>query len=420
MADFEVKFSEINKSFKLIESGSEGDSGTGLTDAAKQAMLQIARKVAYIDEHGQTYYDDLYDALYGITAVRLNRTSLVMAAIGSTSQLIATTTPAGRTVTWASSDTSVATVDSTGLVTSVALGSCTITATAGRVSATCAVSVVEATLVSIDAVYTQSGTVYDTAALDDLKTDLVVTASWSSGTTSEVASSNYSLSGTLTVGTSTVTVTYGECTDTFTVNVTAAPTLSSISAVYTQSGTVYDTDTLDSLKPDLVVTAHYSDQTTETVTSYTLSGTLTEGTSTVTVSYSGKTTTFAVTVTHYEQKSDMNGWTDGIPYTDLTIVENEYVDRADGSFDPYDGWNRTGYVPCDGASTLVIPQMSGSGGGSRYNAFYTQNHVFISAFEMAHTAAVTVNVPSNAYYFVLSEKASQLAQVISDGIVPHA
>lgn len=73
--------------------------------------------------------------------------------------------------------------------------------------------------------------------------------------------------------------------------------LVSISAVYTQSSTVYDTDTLDSLKTDLVVTAHYSNETTQTVTAYTLSGTLTQGTSTITVSYGGKTTTFNVTVT---------------------------------------------------------------------------------------------------------------------------
>lgn len=72
--------------------------------------------------------------------------------------------------------------------------------------------------------------------------------------------------------------------------------LLSISAVYTQSGTVYDTDSLDSLKTDLVVTAHYDDQTTETILAYTLSGTLEVGTSTITVSYGGKTTTFSVTV----------------------------------------------------------------------------------------------------------------------------
>lgn len=75
--------------------------------------------------------------------------------------------------------------------------------------------------------------------------------------------------------------------------------LISISAVYTQSGTVYDSDTLDSLKDDLVVTARMSDKTTRTVTEYILSGTLSEGTSTVTVTYGGKFTTFNVIVTKY-------------------------------------------------------------------------------------------------------------------------
>ena len=73
--------------------------------------------------------------------------------------------------------------------------------------------------------------------------------------------------------------------------------LVSISAVYTQSGTVYTTDSLDSLKSNLVVTAHYDDSSTQTVSAYTLSGTLAEGTSTITVAYGGKSTTFNVTVT---------------------------------------------------------------------------------------------------------------------------
>lgn len=72
--------------------------------------------------------------------------------------------------------------------------------------------------------------------------------------------------------------------------------VSSISAVYTQSGTVYATDSLDSLRADLIVTATYEDSSTAVVAGYTLSGTLTVGTSTITVTYSGKTTTFTVTV----------------------------------------------------------------------------------------------------------------------------
>ena len=76
-----------------------------------------------------------------------------------------------------------------------------------------------------------------------------------------------------------------------------AKALLSITAVYTQSGTVYDTDSLDSLKSDLVVTAYYDDGTSVLVTSgYTLSGELTVGTSTVTVTFGNKTATFNVTV----------------------------------------------------------------------------------------------------------------------------
>lgn len=70
-----------------------------------------------------------------------------------------------------------------------------------------------------------------------------------------------------------------------------------ISAVYTQGGTVYDTDSLDSLRANLVVYAHYTSDT-EVETGYALSGTLSAGTSTITVSFGGKTTTFDVTVTH--------------------------------------------------------------------------------------------------------------------------
>ncbi len=74
-------------------------------------------------------------------------------------------------------------------------------------------------------------------------------------------------------------------------------TLESITAVFTQgSAVIYDTDSLDTLKQYLTVTATFSDSTTATVSDYTLSGTLTAGTSTITVSYGGKTDTFSVSV----------------------------------------------------------------------------------------------------------------------------
>ena len=79
--------------------------------------------------------------------------------------------------------------------------------------------------------------------------------------------------------------------------VAASVTVTSISAVFNQGNNkVYTTDTLDSLKQYLTVTASYSNGTSGVVTGYTLSGTLTKGTSTITVSYGGQTTTFTVTV----------------------------------------------------------------------------------------------------------------------------
>ncbi len=196
----------------------------GLSEEVKQALLQLAQKVAYIDDQGQTYYDDLYNALYP-----------------------------------------------------------------------------PKTVVSITAVFEQGTTViYDDTALNDLKQYLTVTAKYDDNTTAILPDASYTLSGTLEAGTSSVTVNYNGVVTSFDVVVTARPALSSITAVYTQSGTVYDTDTLDSLKNDLVVTAHYSDSSTQTVPAadYTLSGALTLGTSTITVSYGGKTATFNVTVTY--------------------------------------------------------------------------------------------------------------------------
>ena len=73
--------------------------------------------------------------------------------------------------------------------------------------------------------------------------------------------------------------------------------LASISAVYTQSGTVYASDSLESLKEDLVVTGTYTDGSSAIVTDYSLSGSLVAGTSTVTVTKDGKTAKFTVTVT---------------------------------------------------------------------------------------------------------------------------
>ncbi|WP_459481259.1 Ig-like domain-containing protein [Clostridium saccharoperbutylacetonicum] len=76
--------------------------------------------------------------------ISLNKASTNL-TIDDSETLIATTTPAGISVKWSSSDTSVATVDSNGKVTAIGAGTATITATTldgSNLSASCIVTVV--------------------------------------------------------------------------------------------------------------------------------------------------------------------------------------------------------------------------------------------------------------------------------------
>ena len=79
-----------------------------------------------------------------VTGISLNTSSMTM-KVGETKALSATVTPSNatdKTVTWISSNTSVATVDSNGKVTAKSAGSATISATAGSFTANCSVTVV--------------------------------------------------------------------------------------------------------------------------------------------------------------------------------------------------------------------------------------------------------------------------------------
>ena len=88
------------------------------------------------------------------TSISLNQTSMYL-PIGSSQNLTATVLPASasdKTVTWTSSEESVATVDANGHVTGVATGLATITATTNdgsNLSASCAVTVTQVTASSI-------------------------------------------------------------------------------------------------------------------------------------------------------------------------------------------------------------------------------------------------------------------------------
>ncbi len=77
------------------------------------------------------------------TAIELDRTSASL-VIGEKTTLTATVSPSDTTdptVTWTTSDATVATVDENGVVEAIAAGKATITATCGAVSATCEITV---------------------------------------------------------------------------------------------------------------------------------------------------------------------------------------------------------------------------------------------------------------------------------------
>ena len=200
-----------------------GGGGSGVTDDLKVALLQIASKVAYIDDDGQEYYDDLYNALYDttwqvtntLTHCSSSNSAESVTKNGSYSATI--TASVGYTLTGATVSITMGGND----ITSTAYSNGTISIASVTGALVISISAAAKTVSSISAVYTQSGTVYDTDSLDSLKADLVVTAVYTDSSTEVVPSTDYTLSGTLMAGTSTITVSYEEKTTTFSATVTA-------------------------------------------------------------------------------------------------------------------------------------------------------------------------------------------------------
>lgn len=127
-----------------LEEGGGGGSSTGITNAVKQALLACFENVAWATEDGQDYYDALLASMeVPATAISVRPSTASFSSASKTQQLAASITPrdSSDTIVWTTSDSSVAMVSNSGLVTPIANGSCTITATAGNVSATCSVTV---------------------------------------------------------------------------------------------------------------------------------------------------------------------------------------------------------------------------------------------------------------------------------------
>lgn len=295
-----------------IENGIEaaaqgGGGGTGeLSDDIKQALLSCFNNVAWTTLYGQDYYDDLYNALYPYAPVTLESITAVFTQ-GSTVIYPTDTLDDLKpmlVVTAHYSDSSTETITDYTLNGTLNEGDSIITVLYSEKTTTFTVNVSHEI-----GTYTVTNTL--TGATNSNSAGAIAEGGSYSATIT--ASAGYTLTGatvSVTMGgtdiTSTAynngTISIASVTGNLVIVVTAvAITLSGISAVYTQGQTIVYPDTeLNDLKSGLVVIATYSDSSTTVVTDYTLSGTLSVGTSTITVNYGGQTTTFTVTVSQGE------------------------------------------------------------------------------------------------------------------------
>ena len=195
-------------------------------------------------------------------------------AKGTTAQLTATgnfsdgsTQDLTQSVSWTSSDTTVATVDPNGLVTGTGVGLPTITATQGGVSGTTTVKVTPAVLTSIVVTPTGSsianGTTVQLTATgvfsDGTTQDFTLSASWTSTPAGFVTVNPGGLVMGTAVGSATITATQGGVSGATTVNVTPA-VLTSIVVTPTGSSIAKGTTA------QLTATGVFSDGTTQDFT----------------------------------------------------------------------------------------------------------------------------------------------------------
>ena len=193
--------------------------------------------------------------------------------------------------------------------------------------------------------------------------------------------------------------------------VESAPVLTGITAVYTGTAEIYPTTPLNDLKAGLTVKAQYSDSSENTLSEneYTLSGTLTVGTSTVTVNYEGKTTTFTITVTA-SADPQLSGVVSISPNGGVTI-NTELTANYTGSETVSFQWYKDGTAISGATSDKYTPTEAGS---------YTVT-VSTAGYTSKTSAAVTVTVTVTVTVVTLDvEQIIDNAPIIDDITISRA
>src|SRR6267378_2306746 len=236
--------------------------------------------------------------------------------IGLTVQLTATTKDAnqnvlaGRVVTWASGNTAVATVSATGLVTGVALGQATITATSegqsGTATVTVPVPVASVTVAPLTATVPVGQPVQLTATTKDANQNVLMgrVVTWASNNTAVATVSATGLVTGVAQGQATITATSeGESgTATVTVpvpvaSVTVAPPTASVPVGQTVQLTATTKDASQNVLTGRVVTWGSNNTAAATVSATGLVTGVGQGQVTITATSETKSGTATVTVT---------------------------------------------------------------------------------------------------------------------------
>jgi trimeric autotransporter adhesin len=175
-------------------------------------------------------------------------------------------------VTWSSSATGVATINSSGLATTVGAGTATITAKVGSFTDTTLLTVVAANLVSISVTPTPVSIAIGTdqqfsavGTFNDGSTQLLPSVTWTSSSSSVAAVNSAGLATAVGTGTATITATSGSVSGTAALTVTGA-TVTSIAVTPANSNMPVGTT------KQFTATATFSDSSTEDVTAVVLWG----------------------------------------------------------------------------------------------------------------------------------------------------
>ena len=145
------EISSVKQDLADLQEEIEG-GGSGLTDLQKTLIITLFQNAVYTSDQTnniEALYNSFIDHVVEVTGISLNESSVT---ITDTHTLVATLSPRGATgvIEWTSSDTSVATVSQTGVVTPIANGTATITATCEGYSASCVVTVDTSSVIDIE------------------------------------------------------------------------------------------------------------------------------------------------------------------------------------------------------------------------------------------------------------------------------